>query len=415
MIDLWLFVTFAGVAAISDDMKKVEFIKFGGDKPSVDVAVRRLIDLENGRIFDELSKSISLIEGEKIKVDSEQLLRVLVDNFEGVDVELVSDGDELSLARDKLSEIILGFFGNRVDYSEFVTRVGIELTRSKIMEEGEKRDQMIIKAVTIQEDLTKMFNILVSHVREWYGFYFHELGRLIEDHLLYLKLIYELGTVENFTKENLEKIINDEKLINQLIEVAQSTIPIKITHMDMERIKAICKLALDMESERKKTMEYLDELMKEAAPNIRSLIGPVIGAKLIRRAGGLEQLAKMPASTIQVLGAEKALFRALHGRGTPPKHGIIFQDPRVFKSPKWQRGKIARALAGKLAIAARVDYFSGEFIGDELVTELEKRIEEIKAKYPKPPVVKAKKRIAEKKKRRKAKRMKKSKGKKGDR
>jgi nucleolar protein 56 len=415
VIDLWLFVTFAGVASISDDFERVEFIKFGDKEPSVETAVERIIDLENGRIFEELSKLISLIGDKKVKVDSEQVLRVLVDNFKDLDVELVSDGTELELARERLGNILLEVFENRVNYSEFVTRVGIELTRSKIMEEGEKRDQMIIKAVTIQEDLTKMFNILVSHVREWYGFYFHELGRLIDDHLLYLKLVYELGTVENFTRENLGRIIDNEKLIEKIVEVAQSTIPIKITQMDMERIKAICKLALDMENERKKIMEYLDELMKEAAPNIRSLIGPVIGAKLIRRAGGLEQLAKMPASTIQVLGAEKALFRALHGKGTPPKHGIIFQDPRVFKSPKWQRGKIARALAGKLAIAARVDHFSGEFIGDELVAELDKRIEEIKTKYPKPPVSKVRKQVSEKKKRKKARKMRKSKGKKGGR
>jgi len=126
--------------------------------------------------------------------------------------------------------------------------------------------------------------------------------------------------------------------------------------------------------------------MQEAAPNIRALIGSVVGAKLIRKAGGLAELAKMPASTIQILGAEKALFRALHGKGTPPKHGIIFQVPRIFRAPWWQRGKIARALAGKLSIAARVDFYSGEYIGDELLRDLERRIEEIKKKYPKPPI-----------------------------
>ena len=274
------------------------------------------------------------------------------------------------------------------------------------MEEGEKRDQMIIKAVTIQEDLTKMFNILASHIREWYGFYFHELGKVVDDHELYLKLILELGRIENFTEENLEKIIKDKKLIEKVLEAKEKAVPIKITEHDLERIKSICKLALELEEERRNVMKYLDELMSEAAPNIRSLVGPVIGAKLIRRAGGLEQLAKMPASTIQILGAEKALFRSLHGRGTPPKHGIIFQDPRIFKSPRWQRGKIARALAGKLAIAARVDYYTGEYIGDELASSLERRIQEIKAKYPKPPL---RKKVPKKEKIRKRKRNKKGK------
>ena len=151
-------------------------------------------------------------------------------------------------------------------------------------------------------------------------------------------------------------------------------------------IQHVAKRTLDLYEDKERILNYLDELMQEAAPNIRALIGPIIGAKLIRKAGGIGELAKMPASTIQILGAEKALFRALHGKGTPPKHGIIFQDPRIFKAPWWQRGKIARALAGKLSIAARVDYFTGEYIGDELLRDLERRIEEIRKKYPKPPI-----------------------------
>jgi rRNA biogenesis protein Nop56/Nop58 len=125
--------------------------------------------------------------------------------------------------------------------------------------------------------------------------------------------------------------------------------------------------------------------MKEVAPNITALVGPTLGARLLSLAGSLEDLAKMPASTIQVLGAEKALFRALRKKGRPPKHGVIFQYPDIHTSPRWQRGKIARALAAKLAIAARVDQFSGRFIGDKLNEELKKRIEEIKTKYAQPP------------------------------
>ena len=125
--------------------------------------------------------------------------------------------------------------------------------------------------------------------------------------------------------------------------------------------------------------------MLEVAPNIRGLVGPLLGARLISLAGGLSRLARLPASTIQVLGAEKALFRALRTGGRPPKHGVIFQYPAIHRSPRWQRGKIARALAAKLAIAARIDAFTGEYKADELKEELEKRIEEIKTLYAKPP------------------------------
>nr|3GQU_A Chain A, Nop5p Protein [Pyrococcus horikoshii]3GQX_A Chain A, NOP5P PROTEIN [Pyrococcus horikoshii]3GQX_B Chain B, NOP5P PROTEIN [Pyrococcus horikoshii] len=131
--------------------------------------------------------------------------------------------------------------------------------------------------------------------------------------------------------------------------------------------------------------DYIDKAMDDVAPNLKALVGAKLGARLISLAGGLKELAMLPSSTIQVLGAEKALFRHLRTGAKPPKHGVIYQYPAINRSPWWQRGKIARALAGKLAIAARVDYFSGEYIAEELKKELEARIKEIKEKYPRPP------------------------------
>lgn len=132
---------------------------------------------------------------------------------------------------------------------------------------------------------------------------------------------------------------------------------------------------------------YLEKTMEEVAPNTKALVGPLVGARLIAFAGGLTNLARKPASTIQVLGAEKALFRSLKTGARPPKHGLIFQDTLLHDAKRWQRGKIARALAGKLAIAARADAFGGRHISDELKTHLEKRIKEIQEKYAEPPPI----------------------------
>ena len=126
--------------------------------------------------------------------------------------------------------------------------------------------------------------------------------------------------------------------------------------------------------------------MKKIAPNITAIAGPTIGARLLAKAGGLEKLARLPASTIQVLGAEKALFRALRKGTKPPKHGILFQHPWVHGTPRWQRGKIARVIAAKLALAARIDLYRGELV-KELVEKLKERIKEIKKKYPRPKKV----------------------------
>jgi nucleolar protein 56 len=178
---------------------------------------------------------------------------------------------------------------------------------------------------------------------------------------------------------------------------------------DSAIIQKLASEISDLYKLREQIEDYLETAMDEVAPNLKALVGAKLAARLMSLAGGLKELAMMPASTIQVLGAEKALFRHLRTGAKPPKHGVIFQYPAINRSPWWQRGKIARALAGKLAIAARVDYFSGEYIGEELKKELEQRIKEIKEKYPNPPKRKAK---PEKKKKEKKKFMeKKGKGK----
>jgi nucleolar protein 56 len=137
--------------------------------------------------------------------------------------------------------------------------------------------------------------------------------------------------------------------------------------------------------------KYLDDTMEEVAPNIKAMVGSLLGARLIAIAGGLTNVAKMPASTIQVLGAEKALFRSLKTGTLPPKHGIIFQHTYLHDAKRWQRGKIARALAGKLAIAARIDAYGHRDISESLKTKLDMRIAEIREKYSEPPPIQERK------------------------
>src|SRR4030043_664417 len=134
---------------------------------------------------------------------------------------------------------------------------------------------------------------------------------------------------------------------------------------------------------------YLDKTMSQVAPNTQAMVGSLLGARLIAVAGGLRNLAMRPASTIKVLGAEKALFRSLKTGARPPKHGLIFQHTLLHDAKRWQRGKIARVIAGKLAIAARADAFGqGHFIGEQLKADIKNRIAEIHEKYKEPPAPK---------------------------
>ncbi|MEM2217414.1 MAG: C/D box methylation guide ribonucleoprotein complex aNOP56 subunit, partial [Thermofilaceae archaeon] len=204
-------------------------------------------------------------------------------------------------------------------------------------------------------------------------------------HENYVKVVSQIGFRNAISRDHLLELGFDEETAKRIESAANSSMGADMTDFDLSAIKLISDSTLQLFEIRRNLEKYIDEAMMEVAPNVRGLVGSLIGARLIALSGGLAKLAAMPASTIQVLGAEKALFRALKTGSRPPKHGVIFQHPTIHKSPKWQRGKIARALAAKLAIAARIDAFTGEYKADELKEQIEQRIEEIKTLYPRPP------------------------------
>jgi nucleolar protein 56 len=216
--------------------------------------------------------------------------------------------------------------------------------------------------------------------------HFPELDRIVEKHDTYARLVADIGLRSNFTEENLEKEGIPKEKIQQIASSARRSMGASFPEEDLEWLRSFCRDTLELFRFREKAETYVDGVMKETAPNSTAILGALLTARLMSIAGGLMNLAKMPASTMQVLGAEKALFRSLKTGARPPKHGVIFQYASIHQSPRWQRGKIARALSGKLAIAARVDAFGGDFMGDKLAKDVEKKISEIQEKYKEPPV-----------------------------
>ncbi len=301
------------------------------------------------------------------------------------------------------------FLGERW-FEEYYT-VGVALTRLRIQEQSGARDKMIIQAIEALDDIDKVVNLLVSRLREWYGLHFPELDEILPKHEQYVAFVASIGAKENATEGMLKSLGLPEGKIEKILKGAEKSMGASLGKFDEEIIVKLAGEISDLYRLRRGIEDYLEMAMDEVAPNLKALVGAKLAARLMSLAGGLRELAIMPASTIQVLGAEKALFRHLRSGAKPPKHGVIFQYPAINRSPWWQRGKIARALAGKLAIAARVDYFSGEYMAEELKQELEQRIQEIKQKYPNPPKRKAK--PEKKKKREKFKGKKKGKGEKG--
>ncbi|AEB94613.1 MAG: C/D box methylation guide ribonucleoprotein complex aNOP56 subunit [Metallosphaera sp.] len=271
------------------------------------------------------------------------------------------------------------------DLYSFLYQVSLEYTRRKLRKAAQKRDLLAIQAIRAIDDIDKTINLFSERLREWYSIHFPEVDKLIEDHEQYARIVYNLGYRDSITYEALEHLGINEQRAKKLVDAAKKSIGADISEADINSIRDLANTILALYKLRSSLYDYLDSIMREVSPNVTELVGPTLGARLLSLAGSLEELSKMPASTIQVLGAEKALFRALKSGSRPPKHGIIFQFPAIHVSPRWQRGKIARALAAKLAIASRIDAYSGRFVGTQLVEQVNKRIEEIKTKYAQPP------------------------------
>lgn len=376
-----------GLFALDAKGKIVEKALFGKTKEEV-VAKQR--DLHSGKIIEELSDILQKLPKKRFKalvVEDETLLQGIKE-ASALSVEIEKSSKVIQRFRDKLPSVAvnLRIFRSEDEFNSFLREVTVELARTAVTVAVRRRDLYAVQAVRTIDDLDKTLNLLAGRVREWYGLHFPELDRLMDKHETYARLVAELGKRENFSKEHLvEEGVPADKA-GTIAEAASRSMGAEVAEEDLEWLRFFCKDWLELFKFREKAAGYVDKVMSDVAPNMTSLVGPVLSARLLSIAGGLENIAKMPASTIQVLGAEKALFRSLKTGARPPKHGVIFQHAAIHQSPRWQRGKIARAISAGLAIAARIDFFEGEFRGDVLREKLDRKIKEIAEKYKAPPV-----------------------------
>lgn len=260
----------------------------------------------------------------------------------------------------------------------------VEKTKKKVEEAYTEKDRYIIQAIEALDDLDAAYNLLVERLREWYGLHFPEVNQIVKDHEKFVALVSEVGARSKMDEETLRGMLG-EKLAPRVAEAAQQSMGTVLEGDDLKMIQDFASRVKELREMRERLADYIRDQMKKIAPNTTAIAGPLLGARLLSKAGGLKKLAMLPASTIQVLGAEKALFKHLAKGTPPPKHGILFQHPLVRSAKKWQRGKIARAIAAKLAIAAREDYFGGKDISEKLLAEIEERVQEVREKYPSPP------------------------------
>ncbi|XP_071762968.2 nucleolar protein 58 [Centroberyx gerrardi] len=247
------------------------------------------------------------------------------------------------------------------------------LSRYKLKFSPDKVDTMIVQAISLLDDLDKELNNYIMRCREWYGWHFPELGKIVTDNLAYCKSVRKIGDRTNVSSTDLSDILPEEveAEVKLAAEISMGT---EVSEQDIGNIMHLCDQVIEITEYRSQLYDYLKNRMTAIAPNLTVMVGELVGARLISHAGSLLNLAKHPASTVQILGAEKALFRALKTRKDTPKYGLIYHASLVGQTTAKNKGKISRMLAAKAALAIRYDAL-GEDTNAEMGVENRAKLE----------------------------------------
>lgn len=384
-MEFYITQCIAGFIAFDEDLQIADYKIFTEDE-----VVSNLIKIEENEILDE---ELELING--IKLDSFEEDRIIIEttkrksqykeleNYGNIEVKTPNKGGEYLRSNiDKIFEEI-GFSKGQDEIIQIYEKLAIH----KIKKSSQEEDKLLIQAINSVDDIDESISKLVERIRDWYTIYFPEMDT-ISNNETYIKLIAE--------SENREDIL--ENFNEHFAEEIEESTGADIEEDDLLMLKSFAESIYSLQKSRRELETYIDSKMEAIAPNLRDLLGSTLGAKLIAHIGSIKRLATYPASVIQIMGAEKAIFRHLKTGERPPKHGLIFQHPSVRGAKWWNRGKIARNLALKITLAVRKDVFSGEY-DSSIAEDYLKKVEQIEKENPFPKKTsqkRAKERKAEK-------------------
>ena len=258
--------------------------------------------------------------------------------------------------------------------------LGHSYSRAKVKFNVHRVDNMIIQSIALLDQLDKDINTFSMRIREWYSYHFPELVKIVPENYLYAKVTQLIKNRKELTDEKLEaleEIVMDSAKAQAIIDASKSSMGMDISPVDLLNIEMFAARVIALADYRKQLSEYLKSKMAGVAPNLATLIGDQVGARLIAHAGSLTNLAKYPASTVQILGAEKALFRALKTKGNTPKYGLLFHSTFIGRAGTKNKGRISRYLANKCSIASRIDCFTDiptNVFGEKLRQQVEDRL-----------------------------------------
>jgi len=365
---------------------------------------------------EKLRKRLTKIQAGTITKEEESILKRMVSKFDSIVIEtniphsryknlkdsIKFEYETPNIAgeffRSNMEDLLLkvGFLKSGEDLTPILNELTIDITKDRLREASQSEDMFLIQAINSIEELEETTGKMVERLREWYSIHFPELDR-IKNQERYVEIVTDCGNMDSIIDSGVLDSKNDSKVITD------RSVGAPISETDLLMVREFASSVKSLQKTKKSLTDYVDERMSEIAPNLKDLAGSSLGAKLIAHVGAIERLSKMPSGTVQVLGAEKALFRHLKTGERPPKHGLIFQHPEVRGAKWWLRGKIARTLALKISLAVRKDVYSGDY-DPNIVESFEKRIEEIKKANPFPKRSNKSKKIDDKETRKKKKR-----------
>jgi len=372
-----LYEDFKDIDSAKNVVKLKVFEKFGDTTEALAAACSSVEGKMSKSLKKMLKKIVAEDPQEKLAVADAKLGNVIQDKL---DLSCVFDSKIQELMRCIRSQIS-GLISGLPDKEMSAMELGLahSLSRYKLKFSPDKIDTMIVQAVSLLDDLDKELNNYIMRCREWYGWHFPELGKIITDNLAFVRTVELLGTRDLAKSTDLSGILPEE-VEEKVKEAAEISMGTEISEEDVINIKHLCQQVVDIQEYRAQLYEYLKNRMVAIAPNLTILVGELVGARLIAHAGSLMNLAKHPASTVQILGAEKALFKALKTKHDTPKYGLIYHAQLVGQASTKLKGKVSRMLAAKAALACRVDALAEETktdLGVEHRLKVEARIRQL--------------------------------------
>mgnify|MGYP000033957522 FL=1 len=369
---------FSTVEGAKEVVSLKAFSKFDSTAEGL-AAAAALVDSKMGKDLKKFLKKHA--DGETLAVADAKLGGMIKDKL-GITCVFSSGVMELMRGvRLQLNDLIGGF--TSADIAPMALGLSHSLSRYKLKFSPDKVDTMVVQAIGLLDELDKELNTYAMRVREWYGWHFPELTKIIQDNMQYAKAVIQLGDRATAAQHDFSAAGLDEDIEQELKDAAIISMGTEVSPDDLANIKQLAEQVVSLSEYRIQLYDYLKSRMQAIAPNLTVLVGELVGARLISHAGSLINLAKHPASTIQILGAEKALFRALKTKHETPKYGLIYHASLIGQAAPKFKGKISRVLAAKCALSIRVDALgesSEASIGIESREKVEMRLRQLEGK-----------------------------------